>query len=89
MKTELRVANHTMFGENMVVEVLWMGELIATVTHADGPRVLIFSKYPISVMARTPKMKKPGVTFADIAITVPPASAPSGSLPFPLSSDPH
>jgi hypothetical protein len=47
MKTELRVASHTIVGGAMVVEIWHDGKFIGQVTGADGPGVRVISKYPM------------------------------------------
>jgi hypothetical protein len=48
MKTELRLARHSMLPDHNLIEVWYEGKFIATVTGADVPGVRIISKHPAS-----------------------------------------
>jgi hypothetical protein len=47
MKSELRIAEHSIVPDAQVVEVWYGGELIATVTGADAPGVRVISKHKL------------------------------------------
>lgn len=47
MKTELRLAPHTVLPGANVIEIWYHGHLIGQVTGAEGPGVRVFSKYQI------------------------------------------
>lgn len=47
MKTELRLRPHAVLAGENVIELWYHGQLIGTVTGADGPGVRVLSKYQI------------------------------------------
>jgi hypothetical protein len=50
VKTELRVQPHNVLPGHLVVEVWYDGRLIATVTGADGPGVLVISNHAMQAL---------------------------------------
>ena len=51
MKTQFRVAPHSTLPGQLELELWHDGQLIGTVTGADGPGVRVPSKYPVTVVA--------------------------------------
>ena len=45
MKSELRLKPHSVLPGANVIEVVWNGRLVCTITGADGPGVRIISKF--------------------------------------------
>ena len=48
MKTELRLAEHSVLTDEKVIELWFGGVFIGQVVGADGPGVRVLSKYPKS-----------------------------------------
>lgn len=63
MKSELRLARHTVLPGQQVVEIWHDGEFIGQVTGADGPGVRVLSKYDLSA-----KIEPGAVNVAEVRI---------------------
>jgi len=48
MKSELRLAEHSVLGGQCVVEIWHDGQFVGQVCGADGPGVRVLSKHPVS-----------------------------------------
>lgn len=50
MKTELRLADHTLIPGAKICEIWFDGEFIGQITGYDGPGVRVISKWPKSII---------------------------------------
>lgn len=72
MKTELRIAKHSVLPGQCVVEIWHGGQFIGQVCGADGPGVRVLSKHEVSA-----KVTPGTVSVAEIAIV--PRAAGNGA----------
>jgi hypothetical protein len=66
MKTELRLAPHSIVPGQQVVEIWYDGKFIGQVTGGDGPIVRVISKHPLA------SSRKPGMPeVVEVTIATP------------------
>lgn len=58
MKTELRLAEHSVLAGQQVIEIWHDGQFVGTVAGAEGPGVRVISKHPMKA------------TFAEMVVEV-------------------
>lgn len=64
MKTELRLAKHSVLPGHNVIEIWWMDRLIGQVTGADGPGVRILSKHTLKASIVSAERTAPDASIA-------------------------
>ena len=68
MKTELRLAPHTVIEGAHVVEIWHEGQFIGQIAGAEGPGVRVISKYPLASSIQRDPVLGVVVTVADVRI---------------------
>lgn len=69
-KSRLKLKDHTLRGEDKVIEVWHHDELIATVTGADGPGIRVHTKHRVDIIRGGAQMMGIDVTTIEVRIEV-------------------